>query len=151
MIPSKGDGKGNRPDAVKETIADNPPATGQQQDKHSSDLGLKENVASQDSHPLLDEANYKKQSTDATTVPATKGMASTWASVKTNFENFKANIGPKKFLQLPRPQETSLPAVSRSESLDAIFERLKQKPKGSPADEFDFDDDSGDIFPKTSR
>ncbi|EOX92019.1 hypothetical protein QUC31_003431 [Theobroma cacao] len=57
------------------------------------------------------------------------GLASTWLSMKSGFQNFKANVEAKKFLPLRPNQETKL--VSRvnssdSESLDEIFQRLKR-------------------------
>ncbi|XVF15251.1 hypothetical protein REPUB_Repub09cG0134800 [Reevesia pubescens] len=57
------------------------------------------------------------------------GLASTWRSMKSGFQNFKANIEAKKFLPLRQNQENRL--VSRvnssdSESLDEIFQRLKR-------------------------
>ena len=57
------------------------------------------------------------------------GLASTWRSMKSGFQNFKANIEAKKFLPLRQNPETKL--VSRvnssdSESLDEIFQRLKR-------------------------
>ncbi|XP_021273812.1 LMBR1 domain-containing protein 2 homolog A isoform X2 [Herrania umbratica] len=57
------------------------------------------------------------------------GLASTWLSMKSGFQNFKANMEAKRFLPLRQNQETKL--VSRvnssdSESLDEIFQRLKR-------------------------
>ncbi|XWS41614.1 hypothetical protein CRYUN_Cryun17cG0097400 [Craigia yunnanensis] len=59
----------------------------------------------------------------------TSGLASTWRSMKSGFQNFKANLEAKKFIPLRQNQETKL--VSRvnssdSESLDEIFQRLKR-------------------------
>lgn len=55
------------------------------------------------------------------------GLASKWASMKTGFQSFKANIGAKKFLPLRQVPETTLVSrVSSSESLDEIFQRLKR-------------------------
>ncbi|XWS44972.1 hypothetical protein CRYUN_Cryun15aG0095800 [Craigia yunnanensis] len=57
------------------------------------------------------------------------GLASTWLSMKSGFQNFKANIEAKKFLPLRQNQETkhvSLVNSSDSESLDEIFQRLKR-------------------------
>ncbi|XWS33360.1 hypothetical protein CRYUN_Cryun22dG0075300 [Craigia yunnanensis] len=56
------------------------------------------------------------------------GLASTWRSMKSGFQNFKANIEAKKFLPLRQNQETKLVSrfnSSESESLDEIFQRLK--------------------------
>lgn len=55
------------------------------------------------------------------------GLVSTWRSMKSGFQNFKANIEAKRFLPLPQNQETRLPSrVNSSESLDDIFQRLKR-------------------------
>ncbi|XP_042488711.1 LMBR1 domain-containing protein 2 homolog A isoform X2 [Macadamia integrifolia] len=75
---------------------------------------------------LLTPANSQIQSGNTTGEPSS-GLASTWDSMKTGFQNLKANIGSKKFLPLRQGQETKL--VSRdssSESLDDIFQRLKR-------------------------
>ncbi|KAG9451420.1 hypothetical protein H6P81_011385 [Aristolochia fimbriata] len=58
------------------------------------------------------------------------GIASTWESMKNGFQNFKANMGSRKFLPLRQVQENQLPSrISSSESLDEIFQRLKLRPK----------------------
>ncbi|XP_050205377.1 uncharacterized protein LOC126655300 isoform X2 [Mercurialis annua] len=62
-----------------------------------------------------------------TTEGPSSGLASKWESMKNGFQNFKANIGAKKFLPLRQMQEANL--VSRnssSESLDEIFQKLKR-------------------------
>ncbi|KAL4377947.1 hypothetical protein GQ457_02G009130 [Hibiscus cannabinus] len=58
------------------------------------------------------------------------GLASTWRSMKSGFQNFKANMEAKKFLPISQNQESKL-AIPRlnssdSESLDEIFQRLKR-------------------------
>nr|CAD1826937.1 unnamed protein product [Ananas comosus var. bracteatus] len=70
--------------------------------------------------------------------------ASTWTSMKSGFQNFKANMGAKKFLPLRQVQGQAIHTrVSSSESLDEIFQRLKQRPKGGSggSDIVDDDDD----------
>nr|XP_048337206.1 LMBR1 domain-containing protein 2 homolog A-like isoform X2 [Ziziphus jujuba var. spinosa] len=52
------------------------------------------------------------------------GLASKWESMKTSFQGLKSNIGSKRFLPLHHIQEPKLD--SPSESLDEIFQRLKQ-------------------------
>ncbi|XP_022751109.1 LMBR1 domain-containing protein 2 homolog A-like isoform X2 [Durio zibethinus] len=57
------------------------------------------------------------------------GLASKWRSMKSGFQNFKANIEAKTFLPLRQNQETKLVShvnSSDSESLDEIFQRLKR-------------------------
>ncbi|WVZ23030.1 hypothetical protein V8G54_001574 [Vigna mungo] len=56
----------------------------------------------------------------------TSGLASTWQTMKTNFQSFKANIGANRFTPIRQTQESKIPRVSSSESLDDIFQRLKR-------------------------
>lgn len=79
------------------------------------------NVASADS--LFDEGNAK--SSNSAGGPSS-GLTSTWQSMKTGFQSFKANIGAKKFLPLRQIQENKGSGDSSSESLDEIFQRLKR-------------------------
>ncbi|XP_043692297.1 LMBR1 domain-containing protein 2 homolog isoform X2 [Telopea speciosissima] len=75
---------------------------------------------------LLDAANSQNRSVNTASGPSS-GLASTWESVRTGFQNLKSNIGSKKFLPLRQVQETKLISHdSSSESLDEIFQRLKQ-------------------------
>ncbi|PSS21491.1 LMBR1 domain-containing protein 2 A like [Actinidia chinensis var. chinensis] len=67
-------------------------------------------------------------------VPPSSGLASTWASVKSGFQSFKA----KKFLPLGQFQDNRFfSRVSSSESLDDIFQRLKRPglERGNNSDE----------------
>ena len=85
---------------------------------------------------LLDTVDGESSSTSENT---TSGLASKWESMKMGFQNFKANIGTKKFLPLSQIQETkSLPRLDSSQSLDEIFQRLKQ-----PSDQGGYSDDDG--------
>lgn len=57
------------------------------------------------------------------------GLASTWASMKNGFQNFKANMGSKNFMPVRNVPGIKLDMrPSSSESLDDIFQRLKQRP-----------------------
>ncbi|XP_014509133.1 LMBR1 domain-containing protein 2 homolog A [Vigna radiata var. radiata] len=56
----------------------------------------------------------------------TSGLASTWQTMKTNFQSFKANLGANRFTPIRQTQESKIPHVSSSESLDDIFQRLKR-------------------------
>ncbi|KAF9612051.1 hypothetical protein IFM89_037970 [Coptis chinensis] len=72
------------------------------------------------------------------------GLASTWASMKTGFQSFKANMGAKKFIPLSPAQDSKLMSqVSSSESLDNIFQRLKKQPAVNHGDISS--DDDGDM------
>ncbi|KAK7387532.1 hypothetical protein VNO78_28408 [Psophocarpus tetragonolobus] len=70
---------------------------------------------------LSDAGNFN--SSNSAGVPPT-GLVSTWQTMKTGFQTFKANIGAKKFL--PLRQENKGSNDSSSESLDEIFQRLKR-------------------------
>lgn len=84
-------------------------------------------------------------SVDNSTRPPSSGVALTWESMKTGFQNFKSNVGAKRFLPLRQIQEDSKHSrVSSSESLDEIFEKLKRpnldhRNRGGDDDD-DFDD-----------
>jgi hypothetical protein len=80
------------------------------------------NVAS---YSVLDEGNTTN-SRNSAGAPSS-GLASTWQTMKTGFQSFKSNIGAKKFLPIRQIQEeNTVSRVSSSESLDDIFQRLKQ-------------------------
>ncbi|CAL5054422.1 unnamed protein product [Urochloa decumbens] len=94
---------------------------------------------------LLEERNSEQRSNAG--VPPT-GVSATWASMKIGFQNFKANMGSKKFIPL-RQDPGFIPNsnVSSPESLDDIFQRLKRRPANMPVDYLDDDDDdnTGDM------
>ncbi|TKY47677.1 LMBR1 domain-containing protein A [Spatholobus suberectus] len=85
------------------------------------------NVASADF--LLDEGNTN--SSNSAGVPSS-GLTSTWQTMKTGFQSFRANIGAKKFLPLRQIQENKVSHDSSSESLDEIFQRLKRPSLNQP-------------------
>ncbi|XP_066328562.1 uncharacterized protein [Miscanthus floridulus] len=94
---------------------------------------------------LLEERNSEQRSNVG--VPPT-GVSATWASMKIGFQNFKANMGSKKFLPLRQDPGFVLNSnVSSPESLDDIFQRLKRRPANVPVDYLDDDDDdnTGDM------
>lgn len=100
---------------------------------------------SSNSVSLLEERNPEPRSSAG--VPPT-GVSATWASMKIGFQNFKANMGSKKFLPL-RQDPGFIPNsnVSSPESLDDIFQRLKRRPANMPVDylDDDNDDNTGDM------
>ncbi|CAI9260177.1 unnamed protein product [Lactuca saligna] len=55
-------------------------------------------------------------------------IASTWVSMKSNFQSFKAKMEAKKFIPLQQYQETQ-GSQGSSDTLDDIFERLKKPPQ----------------------
>ncbi|XP_043721973.1 LMBR1 domain-containing protein 2 homolog A-like isoform X2 [Telopea speciosissima] len=110
----------------REAIGNKYMAIREQRRQVSSTKSSETNIASA-KVSLLTAANSQNQSGNTTGGPSAAGLASTWESMKTGFQNIKANIGSKKFLPLRQVQETKL--VSRdssSESLDDIFQRLKR-------------------------
>lgn len=73
------------------------------------------------------------------------GISQTWASMKIGFQNFKANMGNKKFTPLHQdPGFTPHSSDSSPESLDDIFQRIKRRPADMPIDYLDDDDDDDD-------
>ncbi|THG13614.1 hypothetical protein TEA_008453 [Camellia sinensis var. sinensis] len=81
--------------------------------------------------PSKEPTNLNATSSDAsksqnTTTGSSSGVASTWESMKSGFQNFKSNIGAKKFLPLRQVQDTDHSQGSSSESLDEIFQKLKR-------------------------
>ncbi|XP_058096927.1 uncharacterized protein LOC131242353 isoform X4 [Magnolia sinica] len=115
----------------KETIVNKYTARREQQGRHISarESAEKSNVSST-SITLLDAGNSQNQYNSGNSMegPSSK-FSSTWESMKTGFQSFKANIGAKKFIPLCQVQESNLSSrVSSSESLDDIFQRLKLHP-----------------------
>jgi len=83
-----------------------------------------------------------------TPVGPSSGIASTWQSMKSGFQNIKSNIGAKKFLPLRQVEDTKHSRVSSSESLDEIFQRLKQPAVESRTyidDDDDYDEHAMDV------
>ena len=99
---------------------------------------------SSNSVSLLEERNSEQR--PDTGVPPT-GVSATWASMKIGFQNFKANMGSKKFIPLRQdPGFVPNSNVSSPESLDDIFQRLKRRPANMPVDYLDDDEDNtGDM------
>lgn len=93
---------------------------------------------------LLDTVDGECSNTNEKT---TSGLASKWESMKMGFQNFKANIGTKKFLPLQQIQETkTLSRLDSSESLDEIFQRLKR-----PSDHGGYSDEEDRMEIKSSE
>ncbi|KAG1366548.1 LMBR1 domain-containing protein 2 [Cocos nucifera] len=147
--PSMENGKENQAKSLKEeghkfstnreTIASKYSMIRKQQGRQS--LVSKENGTSPASVSLLDTGNAAKQS-DSLTAGTSTGLASRWASMKTGLQNFRANVGARKFFPLRQAQPTPVHSyVSSSESLDEIFQRLKQRPKRDQ----DLDGDDVDV------
>lgn len=95
------------------------------------------------------DANVSDTGNSQTTqVGPSSGIASTWQSMKSGFQNIKSNIGAKKFLPLRQLEDTKHSRVSSSESLDEIFQRLKQPAVENRAyvdDDDDYDEHAMDV------
>lgn len=130
----------------RETMANKYAAIREQQSRKASSTESKDEI-SPVSVSLLEPDESQKPSTGKVGgSPA--ALASAWASMKTSFQNVKANIGAKKFLPLRQAQAQAQAQNNdlhtrndSSESLDEIFQRLKQRPNRDQKIEFDFDDD----------
>ncbi|KAI0495307.1 hypothetical protein KFK09_025457 [Dendrobium nobile] len=102
-------------------------------------------AARQDRNSSITETSKKNavshNQSDLNTTESGSSLSSKWASMKSGFQKFKNNIGARKLLPLREIQEISLPArVSSSESLDEIFQRLKQRPHKDQMGNFDSED-----------
>ncbi|XP_052205972.1 uncharacterized protein LOC127810495 isoform X2 [Diospyros lotus] len=98
----------------RESIGQKYKAIREQQSKQQTP----ENLLTEKSKPSSSAGNFQN----------TMVGPSTWESMKMGFQNFKSNIGAKKFLPLRQVQDThphQSPATS-SESLDEIFQRLNR-------------------------
>lgn len=93
---------------------------------------------------LLDTEDGEPSNTNEKT---NSGLASKWESMKVGFQNFKANIGTKKFLPLPQVQESkTLSHHDSAQSLDEIFQRLKR-----PLDHGGYSDEEDGMEIKSSE
>ncbi|XP_042495109.1 LMBR1 domain-containing protein 2 homolog A-like [Macadamia integrifolia] len=131
----KDDGKGNPSKSLKEetqkygnsreAIRNKYTAIREQSREVSDTKSTKKNTASA-TVSLLDAANSQNRSGNTAAGPSS-GLAKTWESMRTGFQNLKVNIDSKKFLPIRQVQEKKLIShVSSSESLDEIFQRLKR-------------------------
>lgn len=92
------------------------------------------------------EGGRESQEPPAGSLPGpASGIASTWASMKTGLQNFRANMGSKKFLPLSHaPEDAQAPVPSSSASLDEIFQKLKKRPSFHRGVTLDDDEDGGE-------
>ncbi|KAL5207013.1 hypothetical protein ABZP36_031448 [Zizania latifolia] len=98
---------------------------------------------------LLEEGSSEQRSNAGAPLGSSAGISQTWATMKIGFQNFKANMGSKKFIPLRQdPGFAPHSNISSPESLDEIFQRLKRRPADMPVDYLDDDDDNtGDMDP----
>ncbi|KAF3439247.1 hypothetical protein FNV43_RR17523 [Rhamnella rubrinervis] len=140
--PSKSSKEGtHKYGSHKEAISNKYAAIREQSRQASSNMKPVENTISSAKVSLLNTGNPHP---DNTTEGQPSGLASKWASMKSGFQSFKANLGAKKFTPLRQIQESNLVShVSSSESLDDIFQRLK-RPSVDHATHSDNDDEEDD-------
>ncbi|KAJ4833660.1 hypothetical protein Tsubulata_001298 [Turnera subulata] len=110
---------GNRYVTSKEAIG-NKYAAMREQGRHAN-LGPAEKNISSAKVSLLDTGNSRSDTPGG----PSSGLSFKWESMKNGFQNFKANIGAKKFLPLRQTPEPISSSPS-NESLDEIFQRLKR-------------------------
>ncbi|MQL81081.1 hypothetical protein Taro_013539 [Colocasia esculenta] len=133
----------------RETMANKYASMSTQQVRQPPGSGSKEKAISSASVSLL-EGDPQKQSANLL-ANSSSGLASTWASMKTGFQTFRANVGARKFLPLRQVPEATPTHVSSSESLDEIFQKLKKRPNGQNGDPGVDEGDEDDIDMTISR
>lgn len=76
------------------------------------------------------------------------GLATKWESMKSSLQGIKASLGAKGFVPLRQTleREQSRSQIAATESLDSIFERLKQR-----KDDHGDGDSSDYRFPRSAR
>ncbi|KAF3788458.1 domain-containing 2-like protein A [Nymphaea thermarum] len=84
---------------------------------------------------LLESGNSRDEHNSIETTSSSSGLSNTWASMKTNFQNFRANLDAKGFLQLRQTRESKPNSDVPEKSLDEIFKKIK-KPPENRGDEF---------------
>ncbi|XP_010272982.1 PREDICTED: LMBR1 domain-containing protein 2 homolog A-like [Nelumbo nucifera] len=118
----------------------------QQSRQTSSTKATEKNITSA-TVSLLESDNSHHHSDGNTRGAPSSTLSSTWVSMKTGFQSFKANMVSKTFMPLRQFQETKLESRDPSpESLDEIFQRLKRP----AADHEDCSDEDNDMDIKTS-
>lgn len=125
----------------REAIASKYAMIREQQGRRSVSSAVKEKTTPPASVSLLEASDSQKQ-TGGLMVGSNSRLTSTWATMKTGFQNLKSNLGAKKFLPLRQAEESaSHTRAPSSDSLDEIFQRLKQRPNKDEDMDFDFDAD----------
>lgn len=110
---------------------------------HKYAVRKQSNPVSVDPSPASVSLLESEKSNNNTNMGPTNGLGSTWANMKSGFQNFKANMNSRKFLPLRQmePGPTNHTRASSSESLDEIFKRLNKRPNDAN-DDFDSDQDT---------
>ncbi|KAE8725683.1 homeobox-leucine zipper protein ATHB-6-like [Hibiscus syriacus] len=138
--PSRPTKEETRKYASSREVISNKYAAMREQGREMSNPKLMENKTTSARVSVLEASNSHSGSQKG---GPSSGLASTWRSMKSGFQNFKANIEARKLVPLRQNQEGRLiPPIgsSDSESLDEIFQRLK-RPSVDHSDENEEEDD----------
>ena len=113
--------------------------------KHGSKkyAALKAKSNEQTSDEQLNQKRDTSMRNDSENLPSS-GVASRWESMKSGFNILRSNIGSRSFLPLNNDAQGTTLNSQSSESLDEIFERLKNPPS-EYRNHGDFDDHGMDF------
>lgn len=111
------------------------------QSKHGGNVAHSSSIKQQSSSQMSTEKLQKEASSTAISIeagdsensssasvapdPSAGATSSTWMAMKTSLLNFRASMGPKRFLRLSQSSSLGTNA-SATETLDEIFQRLKR-------------------------
>ncbi|KAI4296401.1 hypothetical protein L6164_036362 [Bauhinia variegata] len=109
---------------IEDSNEDQLPLSESPQVEMSKNLGSRKYIALRED---LNEHSLENDDEYVIAPAPSSGLGSKWESMKNGFKNFKSNFSSGKFLLLNAPG-TTLDLQSSSESLDEIFERLKNPP-----------------------
>lgn len=147
--PAKDESRKNT--ANRESIVNKYAIIREQQGRQLTSSSVKRKDSSPVSVSLLERSDSDTHSDGPNMGSATR-LTSAWASMKSGFQNFKTNLGAKKFFPLRQAQESSTHTyMASSDSLDEIFQRLKQHPSKDANMEFDFDDGVDNTHSRSNR
>lgn len=157
LTTSKQDGKGSQSKILKEdhqiygskdAIATKYAPLRENQNKLSYPPSGSVQPHRSDVRPSVQAGNSGNSSNSRKQLDIPLGLATKWESMKSSLQGIKASLGAKRFAPLRQvpEREQSRPQNSATESLDSIFERLKQRKEDHE------DDDSSDWrFPRSAR
>ncbi|XP_010519343.1 PREDICTED: LMBR1 domain-containing protein 2 homolog A isoform X2 [Tarenaya hassleriana] len=123
--PSKDDNNGRRYGSTREAFSNKYAAMREQRSKQSSPTRKQgQDITSAKVSLLEADSSNSGPSSE----PSSR-LASTWRNMKIGFQSFKDNVATKKFLPVRQIPETGTREqnLSSSQSLDEIFQRLKNR------------------------
>nr|VDC67603.1 unnamed protein product [Brassica rapa] len=127
---SSNDDISRRYGSAREAITNKYAAIREQQNKYSpSPVSKSENMASAKVSLLeTDSSGRSNGEGGGGSGESSSRLASTWRNMKLGIQSFKENVATKKFLPLRQgPESTRVMNPSRPQSLDDIFQRLKNR------------------------